>query len=188
MHNPGSSGLRILRTEDLLKGQWLNFRCKHFVDRAGAERQWSYVERTGGQQAVVVEARTRTRGELILIRQYRVPMEAWIYEFPAGLVDPGESIESTAHRELAEETGYSGRILSISAAVPTTPGLSNETVHVVRMEAGDTPDPHEHEDAEAIEVFTLALEPQAVRALVERATSEGAMLDSKLLTYLMHWL
>jgi 8-oxo-dGTP pyrophosphatase MutT (NUDIX family) len=189
MEHKDKVGLRVLRTEDLRNEQWLRFRRKHFIDRCGEERQWDYVERTAlGQGAAVVVARTRTAGRLILIRQFRIPVEAWVYEFPAGLVDPGEGVESTAHRELAEETGYSGRILSVGPAMPTTPGLSDETVSIVTMEAADEPEAHEHESSEAIEVLTLELAPGPVRALVAKAAAEGAMVDSKLYTYLLHWL
>ena len=50
----------------------------------------------------------------MIIVQYRPPVEAFCVEFPAGLIDEGESPEQAAVRELREETGYSGKVRSIS--------------------------------------------------------------------------
>ena len=127
-------------------------------------------------------------GRLILIRQFRIPLEAWVYEFPAGLVDPGETPERAALRELAEETGYAGEIGTVSPAVPTSPGLCTETVYLVTVTAAESPAAHEHEAAESIEVLTLATDRASVSALLARAAEEGSLVDSKLYTYLMHWL
>ena len=46
----------------------------------------------------------------MIIVQYRPPVEAFCVEFPAGLIDEGESPEQAAVRELREETGYSGKV------------------------------------------------------------------------------
>jgi ADP-ribose pyrophosphatase len=46
----------------------------------------------------------------MIIVQYRPPVEAFCVEFPAGLIDEGESPEEAAVRELREETGYSGKV------------------------------------------------------------------------------
>ena len=54
----------------------------------------------------VVLILTDARGERILVsREYRMAMAQWIYNFPAGLIDPGETPEESAKRELWEETG-----------------------------------------------------------------------------------
>lgn len=58
------------------------------------------------QPNAVVMILTDERGERILInREYRMAMAQWIYNFPAGLIDPGETPEESAKRELREETG-----------------------------------------------------------------------------------
>jgi ADP-ribose pyrophosphatase len=71
---------------------------------------------------------------IILIRQYRPPLAAYTIELPAGLVDPGETAESTAERELKEETGYSGKSKGTSIDIAVDPGLSNANHKYVIVE------------------------------------------------------
>ena len=76
----------------------------------------------------VVMILTDESGELILVnREYRMVMAQWIYNFPAGLIDPGESPEESARRELREETGL--RIVRIDDVLDNSysaVGFSNE--------------------------------------------------------------
>lgn len=62
-------------------------------------------------QMIVVLHRTGGGPELLLEKQFRAPAEKVVIEFPAGLVDEGETPEQAALRELKEETGYSGEIV-----------------------------------------------------------------------------
>ena len=188
MKHRKAASIRIIGSELIIAEPWLSFGHKHFIDREGATRVWSYVERSQGQQAVVVIARTRETKRLVLIRQFRIPLEAWVYEFPAGLVDPGETIESTAHRELAEETGYSGEISLVGPAVPSSPGMSSETMHLVTMVAEEQAGEPEHESAEDIEVLTLELTREAVGVFVAQAEQDGSHVDAKLYAFLLAYL
>ena len=76
----------------------------------------------------VVMILTDESGELILVnREYRMAMAQWIYNFPAGLIDPGESPEESARRELREETGL--RLMRIDDVLDNSysaVGFSNE--------------------------------------------------------------
>ena len=67
--------------------------------------------------------------KIVLIKQFRKPVEKVIYEIPAGLIDKGEKLEDAAKRELKEETGYvAGKIKKFLSAY-TTPGYSTEMIH-----------------------------------------------------------
>ena len=76
----------------------------------------------------VIMIMTDAAGERILVsREYRMAMARWIYNFPAGLIDPGESPEESARRELREETGL--RIVRIDDVLDgsySAIGFSNE--------------------------------------------------------------
>jgi len=66
---------------------------------------------------------------VILIKQFRMPVEDWIYEVPAGTVEPGEAPEECARRELIEETGYEAGELIHLFDMYLAPGYSNELMH-----------------------------------------------------------
>ena len=67
-------------------------------------------------------------GEFVLLSQFRVPLGREVIEIPAGLVDEGETPIEAMARELSEETGYVSGDVRNSFTVPTSAGLTNETV------------------------------------------------------------
>lgn len=109
--------------------------------------------------AVCIAART-PRDTLVMIREFRYPLNSWCIAFPAGLVDAGEDIITCANRELREETGYALLPNSTPRALPqagySSTGLTDETVHVVLMDAEKVEEPHT-EGNEFIEVFELPI-------------------------------
>lgn len=109
--------------------------------------------------AVCIVART-PRDTLVMIREFRYPLNSWCIAFPAGLVDPGEDIVTCACRELEEETGYSVANRESVRALPqagfSSTGLTDETVQVVFVEAEQAGDART-EPNELIEVFELAV-------------------------------
>lgn len=94
---------------------------------------------------------------VILLRQYRHAVGGVIWEVPAGKLDGGESPESCARRELREETGIEADELVPLTTLFTTPGFTDEEIHLflARGLAFGTPDPEGHE---FIEVRTVDLE------------------------------
>lgn len=85
-----------------------------------------------GASAIVALAGDATVSdpELVLIRQYRYAASGFIYEIPAGRLNPGESPGDCAARELAEETGYHADHLAHLFTMFTTPGFTDEQIHV----------------------------------------------------------
>ena len=71
-----------------------------------------------------------TRSNILLIRQYRHAVGRTIWEIPAGTMEKGESPEECARRELEEETGYRAKSLKPFFDCYTTPGYSQELMHV----------------------------------------------------------
>jgi ADP-ribose pyrophosphatase len=69
-------------------------------------------------------------GRVVMLRQYRYAVHQTLWEVPAGKLDPGESLEHCAQRELEEETGYrAGQLISLGSIV-TTPGFCDERIHL----------------------------------------------------------
>ena len=115
---------------------------------------------------------------VLLIRQFRHAAEGYIWEVPAGRLDPGESPEACARRELAEETGMRARALERLTTIYTTPGFTDERIHLFLaygLEQGDA----RREADEFMEVHTLPW--SAVLDLVR----SGQIQDGKTLTATM---
>lgn len=115
------------------------------------------------------------RGEdpqLLLIRQYRYAAEGFIYEVPAGRLDPGEAPIDCARRELAEETGCTAERVEHMYTMYTTPGFTDEKIHLF-MAVGLTRGEARREADEFVELETMSL--SRALALIER----GEIEDSK---------
>lgn len=67
--------------------------------------------------------------QVLLIHQYRYAAESFVYEIPAGRIDPGETPEECARRELKEETGCSAGVIEHLYTFYTTPGFTDERIH-----------------------------------------------------------
>jgi len=105
-------------------------------------------------------------GHIVLIRQYRYAVNKWLWEVPAGSVDPGEEPDAAARRECHEEIGLVPEtIIRLGAFLPT-PGYCNEEMVFFRLSGLTVPtepaEPDEDEDIEA-RTFTIAEAREMVR-------------------------
>jgi ADP-ribose pyrophosphatase len=97
--------------------------------------RWEYAERVNATGAAFILTVTPAR-ELVLVEQYRVPLQARTIELPAGIIGDeghgGEAVEASALRELEEETGFRAARAEILLSGPVAPGLASEMMHLVR--------------------------------------------------------
>lgn len=110
--------------------------------------------------------------QILLIRQYRYAADGYLYEIPAGRLDPGEDPSDCAARELKEETGCSAQRFEHLFTMLTTPGFTDEKIHVFMatgLEVGET----KHEADEFLELQPMLLS----RAL--QMIEGGEIRDSK---------
>ncbi len=109
---------------------------------------------------------------IVLIRQYRYAAQGFVFEIPAGRLDRDESPETCAHRELREETGYSAGELIHLTTFYTTPGFTDERIHVFAAAGLDAGEAQKESD----EILDLAVIPlsEAV-AMVQ----DGRLVDGK---------
>ena len=110
--------------------------------------------------------------QVLLIRQYRYAAEGYLYEIPAGRLNPGEAPRDCALRELKEETGCSAGAVEHLFTMYTTPGFTDEKIHLfmaTQLVAGET----KHEADEFLELQPMRLS----RAL--QMVEAGEIQDSK---------
>lgn len=122
----------------------------------------------GGAAIVAIDA----QGRVCLLHQFRHAAGGYVWELPAGKLEPGEPPELTARRELIEEAGVtasSWRSLGISLS---SPGVFTERIHLY-LATDLAPAPDAREDAEVFEVHWVDLEVAVQRVL------NGEIDDSK---------
>ena len=115
-------------TRNIYKGRIVNLNLETVTLPNGATVELEIIHHPGAA-AVVPMKDDRT---VILIRQYRHAVGGYIYEIPAGKLHPGEDPRECAQRELEEEIGYkAGRLDQVTSAY-TTPGFTDEVIHIYK--------------------------------------------------------
>ncbi len=119
---------------------------------------------------------------IVLIRQYRYPIDQIIYELPAGCLDPNEPPTLAAQRELREETGFSAKNLFPIGSYYMAPGYTNELLHFfIATELEHDPLLAEDTDGIDVEVVTLskALDLVYSNTIIDAKTVMGIFLYQK---------
>ncbi|GEN33455.1 NUDIX hydrolase [Aneurinibacillus danicus] len=129
--------------------------------------------------AVAVMAITED-DRMIMVRQFRKPLERMLVEIPAGKLEPGEEPEVCAGRELQEETGYTYTSLHHQASFYTSPGFADEIVHLYRAE-GVVPGKARPDEDEFVELLHVTKEE--ARDLI----ASGDIRDAKTILAVYAW-
>jgi len=122
---------------------------------------------------IVATVDTPEGRKVAVTKEYRVPIRGYEYGFPAGLIDPGDTMEKTVEKELKEETGLSlVKIVGKSGEIVSSAGLSDESVVVFFVEAGGELSEKYQEDVEDISVSLYDIDD--VRNLISSDKKIGA--------------
>ena len=127
----------VLEEQLLYQGRWSNLVEFIYEDEKKQIRKWEGLHRKNNAEAVIIIAKMEPSERYIIIRQFRPPTNSYILEFPAGLVDSGETRDQTAIRELSEETGYVGEVEKISPRLYSSPGILSEAVSFAHMQVDE---------------------------------------------------
>ncbi len=163
---------RTLGREYLYESPWCSFRVDGVRLPNGARIEYGVLESAGfAAVAPVTES-----GSVVLVRQWRQPIEAFTLELPGGGVEGGEDPREAVRRELLEETGYQAEDTSPLATLHTSPGRSTEACHLfqcraVRVISGPRPEP-----TEFISVVEVPLDEAVGRALSGEITAATTVL------------
>lgn len=115
-----------LEKKDIYKGKIISVET-HVVEVSGGEHANREIVRHPG--GVCILARDE-EDRILLVKQYRKPMEEAYLELPAGKIEKGMTPHENAVKELEEETGYICRDMIHLATLATSPGYSDEVIHL----------------------------------------------------------
>jgi ADP-ribose pyrophosphatase len=151
--------------------------------RALKRGKWEYASRTNNITAVVILA--EYEGKFILVDQPRVPPDCRCIELPAGLVgddDPNATPESTAIKELEEETGFTAERIERLGEFLASPGMLSEGFTLVRAHGVRKIGEGGGDENEDIKVHLVRR--SEIPNFVEQKRAEGFGVDVKLLTFM----
>jgi len=151
--------------------------------RAMRRGKWEYASRANDISAVVILA--EYEGKVILIDQPRAALGVRCVELPAGLVgdeDPNATVETTAVKELEEETGFTAERVERLGDFHASPGMLSESFTLVRAHGVRRIGEGGGDDSEDIRIHLLA-RPD-IPNFVEQKRAEGFGIDVKLLIFL----
>lgn len=182
----------IRKLKPLAQTRFLNLYDAEYENKKGMTKHWMIASRKDydtlsaqyfhkGEEktdAVVIAALHKESEKLVLIKQFRLPLNDYIYELPAGLIDPNETPETTLGRELKEETGL--ELVSLVKAqdkLYLSAGMTDESVCLMYCICTGEVSIDYLEADEDIEPFLVSRED------AEKLLQSGEKLDIK--TYLL---
>ena len=124
------------KTHEKYKGEWYTFNVMHIGTTEENSYEYEYISSTercdrGGVEIIPI-IKKDGKLYLLLIKNFRYPINSYCLEFPGGMIDPDETLEDAARRELREETGYIlTKIISIQKEVQVDPWKSNDRNNIV---------------------------------------------------------
>ncbi len=159
-----------LGEETVHRGRFIRVQRATFVDPDGVPFERDIVRHPG---AVAVVAVTERR-TVVLVHQYRPAVDRWLLEIPAGTCDvPGEPLEETARRELAEEVGYESEGLDPLCRTVVTPGFCDEYT-TIYLATGLRPVPVDRQGAEERFMRVVDVPLDRFDAMVD----DGSIIDA----------
>jgi len=159
---------KFLESKVVYEGNLLTVYCDKVELPNGKEAGREFIRHPGAVAVVPVTP----EGNIVLVRQYRYPVGKVMLEVPAGKLDKGEHPDDCARRELEEETGYVAHKIKRLSSIYTTPGFTDEVIHLYIAEQLTlaTQRPDEDEFLE-VEVYTK----EQIRVMI----NDGTINDAK---------
>ena len=166
-----------LSSREIYSGRVVNLRVDDVRLPGGRRTMREVVEHSDCVAMVAIDA----EDNVLLVKQFRKPVEKELLEIPAGCIEPGEDPETTVRRELGEEIGFLPRKVDRLGGFYSTPGYCTEYLYLY-LATDLVPDRRYAEDTESIEVVSVPL--SQVAELIE----SGAICDAKSIAGLLTFL
>jgi len=167
---------KLLASEVLFEGKSFGVRRDELIEPTGVRTIREVVTHPGS----VVVLPVRPDGKIVLVRQYRHATGQYLWELVAGRMEPGENPKKGAARELAEETGYRAKRLTVFLQLFPTPGFLEEKMYVLLAE-GLTPGEARPEEDEKLLVNAYS------KKELEQMIRTGSMRDAKSIAGLLFY-
>jgi ADP-ribose pyrophosphatase len=168
--------MKLISSEKLLETSIFTVTQDHAVDPDGFEIKRAIVQHAGSAVVMPVDE----KGRVLLVRQYRLPAKAFMWELPAGRVDAGENVMQAAKRELREETGFKAKKWTKVASFYVSPGFLAEKMTIFLAE-----DLKEGEQ-EPMEDERIQMKWVKARELDDMVES-GKIMDAKTIVGFLSW-
>lgn len=164
--------MKFISEHILNKTKWLVFKTLSYLDKNGNVKNWDMVSRVNNQAAVMIVP--IYGNQIVVIKEFRAPINNYEYGFPAGLIDPGETVEQAVVRELKEETGLDViDILTVSPPVYNSSGLTDEAISIAYVKVGGNLSKQKLQEDEDIETKILT-RMQVAKLLKDKTKCFGA--------------
>jgi ADP-ribose pyrophosphatase len=166
---------KVTKLKALAETKFLSLYEAEYENKVGNMRTWTLASRKDtdtlqkqffknkedATDGVIIAAYHKDKKKIVIIKQFRIPLNDYVYELTAGLIDPGEDVKSTIGRELMEETGLT--IIEVlknrgNDKVYVSAGMTDESLAFVYCTCdGEISDEH-LEDDECIEAILVSQE------------------------------
>lgn len=166
---------KVTKLKSLVETKYLSLYEAEYENKVGNMRTWTIASRKDNatlqkqffenkedtNDGVIIAAYHKEKKKLVIIKQFRIPLNDYVYELTAGLIDPGEDAKSTMGRELMEETGL--KIVDViknrgTEKVYVSAGMTDESLALVYCTCeGEISNEHLEED-ECIEAMLVSQE------------------------------
>jgi ADP-ribose pyrophosphatase len=170
----------INRSATLHKGRLFRLVNENYTLDNGVTSDMDFIQHPGAAAMVPMLNNT----EVVLIKQYRHAIREFIWEIPAGTLDPNESPIACARRELIEETGYSATDWHQLGTITPLPGCSDERIHIF-LASDLKPAEQQLDDDEMLNVHEMNLS-EALQMILTGEISDGKTISGLFLAF--NWL
>lgn len=166
---------KTISTNPVFKGKVISLQVDTVELPNGKEATREIVRHPGAAAVIAL-----VEGKLLVVEQYRKPLERFQIEIPAGKLDPNEDPMTAAARELEEETGYRAQSLVLYNAIATSPGFADEVIYVYFTDQAVRGEQKLDED-EFLNVSAITMEE------ADAYIAEGRICDAKTLVAVLAW-
>lgn len=160
---------KLTKSDFVFKGKVFDVKVDEIEYDSGNKGIREVAVHPGGAVVVAV----KNDGKIILVNQFRYPLQKKIFELPAGKLDYNEDPYNCAVRELEEETGYKAKIVEKLGQIYTTPGFCTEILHIYIAKELIQGDHNREEGEQGMEIFELSNQE------IEEKIMKGEITDSK---------